>query len=357
MVTPAGSTTVTLSWRQDYSFDRFGNRNFVEANTTTIPRNCLDNQTPPNLTVCDEDRKAFNPNVNASNNRLSSSDGYQFDAAGNTVRDPQNRKFTYDAENKQTKVETVDANGTVTGTLGQYFYDGDGRRVKKIAWINGQWETTVFVYDASSRLVAEYSTILNRTPQVAYLTNDHLGSPRINTNENGAVISRHDYRPYGEEVSERTHAQYAGDRIRKQFTGYERDIETDLGADAPLMDQDENAPQSWNLFTYVRNSPLKFIDPTGNEADEPGFWEKFKNLFNWGIWGGEEDVQKMEDARRDWLVQNNFYQQAPDGTWYPIDATKMNRSAIWYWYNKFQNAIAYGRLTDLTAEQQVAGKL
>ncbi|MBK7704652.1 MAG: hypothetical protein IPJ30_02450 [Acidobacteria bacterium] len=228
VVTPAGSSTATQSWKQDYTFDRYGNRNFIEANTTTIPRNCLDNQSPPNPAICDEDRKIFNPSVNASNNRLSSSDGYQFDAAGNTIRDPQNRKFTYDAENKQTKVETVDQNGTVTGTLGQYVYDGDGRRVKKIAWINGQWETTVFVYDASSRLVAEYSTNLNPTPQVAYLTTDHLGSPRINTNENGAVISRHDYRPYGEEITERTHSQYAADTIRKQFTGYERDGETDL---------------------------------------------------------------------------------------------------------------------------------
>ncbi|MBK7709517.1 MAG: hypothetical protein IPJ30_28095 [Acidobacteria bacterium] len=70
------------------------------------------------------DRKMMNPSVNASNNRLSASDGYQFDAAGNTGRDPQNRKFTYDAENKQTKVETVDANGNVTGTIGQYAYDG-----------------------------------------------------------------------------------------------------------------------------------------------------------------------------------------------------------------------------------------
>ncbi|MBK7709521.1 MAG: hypothetical protein IPJ30_28115 [Acidobacteria bacterium] len=84
------------------------------------------------------------------------------------------------------------------------YYDGDGRRVKKRGWINGQWEETIFVYDASSRLVAEYSTILNPTPQVAYLTADHLGSPRINTNELGTVISRHDYRPYGEEITERT---------------------------------------------------------------------------------------------------------------------------------------------------------
>ncbi|MBK8150254.1 MAG: hypothetical protein IPK58_19170 [Acidobacteria bacterium] len=122
-----GSTEI---WKQDYTFDRYGNRNFDEANTTTIARNCLDNQTPPNPVICDVDRKMMNPSVNAANNRLSSADGYQFDVAGNTIRDPQNRKFTYDAENKETKVETVDANGTVTGTLGQYSYDGDGRRSK-----------------------------------------------------------------------------------------------------------------------------------------------------------------------------------------------------------------------------------
>ncbi|MBK7706127.1 MAG: RHS repeat protein [Acidobacteria bacterium] len=279
MVTPAGSSTAAQSWKQDYTFDRYGDRNFIEANTTTIPRNCLDNQSPPNPAICDEDRKIFNPSVNASNNRLSSADGYQFDAAGNTIRDPQNRKFTYDAENKQTKVETVDANGNVTGTIGEYFYDGDGRRVKKIAYTNNQVsETTVFVYDASSRLVAEYSTILNPTPQVAYLTNDHLRSPRVNTDENGKVVASHDYRPYGEEVTERTHSQYAADTIRKQFTGYERDGETDLDFAQARMYSNQlgrfsssdttrriakRFPQSWNRFTYVFNRPFTYTDGDG----------------------------------------------------------------------------------------------
>jgi len=49
----------------------------------------------------------YNP-VAGSDNRLN---GYTFDASGNTTRDADNRKFTYDAENKQIKVETVDSNG------------------------------------------------------------------------------------------------------------------------------------------------------------------------------------------------------------------------------------------------------
>ncbi|MBK7707806.1 MAG: hypothetical protein IPJ30_19155 [Acidobacteria bacterium] len=199
---------------------------------------------------------------------------YAFDASGNTTKDANGRTFVYDAENKQIEVKNAS-----NETIGQYWFDGDGRRVKKRGWINGQWETTVFVYDASSLLVAEYSTILNETPQVAYLTNDHLGSPRINTNENGAVVSRHDYRPYGEEITERRHSQYAADTVRKQFTSYERDGETGLdfaqaryfasghgrfsSADSPFADQSVSDPQSWNLFVYVRNNPLNFTDPSG----------------------------------------------------------------------------------------------
>jgi hypothetical protein len=58
-------------------------------------------------------------------------------------------------------------------------------------------ETTVFVYGAGGQLVAEYSTQTSQTPQVSYLTTDHLGSPRINTDQNEAVTARHDYMPFG----------------------------------------------------------------------------------------------------------------------------------------------------------------
>jgi len=33
--------------------------------------------------------------------------------------------------------------------------------------------------------------------------------------------------------------------------------------DEPLFDQYAGDPQSWNLYTYARNNPLQYIDPTG----------------------------------------------------------------------------------------------
>lgn len=37
-------------------------------------------------------------------------------------------------------------------------------------------------------------------------------------------------------------------------------------ADAPFADQHVEDPQSWNLYSYVRNGPLRYVDPDGNET-------------------------------------------------------------------------------------------
>ena len=87
-------------------------------------------------------------------------------------------------------------------------------------------------------MVAEYSTILNPTPQVAYLTND-LGSPRINIDENGKVIARHDYRSYGED--------------RKQ-SGVVSDI-TEYESERRAYEAGSNMAQSLGMGAYNSNFP------------------------------------------------------------------------------------------------------
>lgn len=261
----------TQQWKQTFVYDRYGNRTFDEGSvsgqykTTTLPRNC---GTSPNL-VCAKD----NPQAIAANNKLQ---GIEYDSAGNTRTDLDNRRFTYDGENKQIKVETTDENGDPVATLGEYFYDGDGKRVKKVSLENSQWITTIFVYDASGKMVAEYSTQTSTTPEVSYLTNDHLGSPRVNTDAVGNVTARHDYQPFGEEIQRASHGT---DQVRKKFTGYERDIETDLDfakarmyesklgrflvSDPMLSSGEIQNPQTWNRYIYTLNNPINSIDPLG----------------------------------------------------------------------------------------------
>ena len=193
-------------------------------------------------------------------------------------------------------------------TVGQYYYDSDGKRVKKV--VPGTGETTIFVYDAAGKQIAEYSTIVadTSTAKVAYLTADHLGSPRINTDANGAVIARHDYHPFGEEIStsqRTTGLGYSGDSVRKQFTGYERDGETNLdfgkaryyansvGRFESVDPENYGAsvldPQTWNAYTYVVNNPLVFSDPDGLEY-------KICSPTNECYTASDEQVRKAKEA-------------------------------------------------------------
>lgn len=278
--TSEGSQT----WKQVFTYDRYGNRRFEETATTTLPKNCAAAGAPA---VCPADGRILNPTVSAATNRFDEdqfADGqidYGFDPAGNLTLDARQRRFTYDGENRQVKVESVDQNGQPTGTIGEYFYDGHGNRVKKYVPATG--ETTVFVYDVSGRLAAEYTTLSEEQPPATrYLTRDYLGTPRLITDQFGRVAARHDFSPFGEEIrtpSRDTALHYGTAGIRRKFTSYERDTEAGLdyararyydpahgrftGPDTYLPSGVAKIPQSWNRYAYVMNKPLLYIDPTG----------------------------------------------------------------------------------------------
>ena len=196
--------------------------------------------------------------------------GIQYDAGGNQTAIG-GFASTYDAENKL-KASTIN-NYTTT-----YFYDGEGRRVKKLL---ASGEQTLFIYDALGQLAAEYTTGQSAHSGTRYLTVDHLGSIRAVTSQEKTVLARRDYLPFGEEIPPplggRTSVWAADAGLLQKFTGKARDPETGLdyslarymsaaqgrftGAD-PIFG-DRNDPQSWNMFAYARNNPLLYTDPDG----------------------------------------------------------------------------------------------
>jgi RHS repeat-associated protein len=262
------------TWKEAFSYDRYGNRighdKFV--GTTQL---VLDNKT--------------HPTIDANTNRFNPNQGYVYDKNGNLTDDAEGRTFIFNGDNKQRFVVQSGKN------VGEYFYDGEGKRVKKKVYeldgINVK-EETVFVYSAG-KLVAEYSTKPPPTnPTTSYTATDQLGSPRVITDSNGQVISRRDFMPFGEEIvnniGERLSASLkynVADSVRQKFTGYEKDDETNLDfAEArmyenrhgrftavdPLLASGKSAnPQSFNRFTYCLNNPLKYSDPNGLQA---GTW-------------------------------------------------------------------------------------
>ncbi len=257
----------TTTWKQTFQFDRFGNRRLDAANTTTIGAS----------------NKVTNPLINTSDNRLKkdqdndSVNDYDYDKNGNLTQDSEGKTFVYDAENHQKEVKI---NRVSKGT---YLYDGDGKRVKKISDL----ETTIFVYNGGGQLVAEYSTQQSTTPQVSFLTADHLGSPRIITDNIGKVIARKDFNAFGDETNsaQRTTALgYKPEEIRQDYTGYQKDDESGLefaqaryyntkhgrftSVDPLVASANVKDPQTFNRYSYAMNSPYKFTDPLGLIAED-----------------------------------------------------------------------------------------
>ena len=221
--------------------------------------------------------------INANKNRFDDGQGYAYDHNGNLVNDAESRGFSFNGDNKQTKVTH---NGN---KIAEYFFDGEGKRVKKKVFDEGDpvnpTEETVFVY-SNGKLIAEYSTAQPPpNPTTSYTATDQLGSPRVITNTLGAVVSRRDFKPFGEQVAVDGSYRSAdltynsGDGIRQKFTGYQKDEETQLDfAEArmyenrharftavdPLLASGKSAnPQTFNRFVYCLNNPLLLSDPGG----------------------------------------------------------------------------------------------
>ena len=125
-----------------------------------------------------------------------------------------------------------------------------------------------------------------------WLVADQLGTPRMIVNKSGSFVSvkRHDYLPFGEELSAgtggRTWGQgYTGDSVRQRFTGYEADGETGLNfAQARYQSSTQGRfisvdplgasastdnPQTFNRYSYVLNKPISLIDQSGLMYGEP----------------------------------------------------------------------------------------
>jgi RHS repeat-associated protein len=151
-------------------------------------------------------------------------------------------------------------------------------------------------------------TTSSTSASLKYVLSDLQGTMRAVTNNNGsssAVIARHDYLPFGEEIwagSYRSSSYSYGvtDGNRQKYGLTERDDATGLDhtwwrklesfsgrwtSPDPYNGSMAIAnPQSFSRYTYVGNDPLNLIDPTGLK---PGDLCSTNGQFNNGIIGND----------------------------------------------------------------------
>jgi RHS repeat-associated protein len=201
------------------------------------------------------------------------------------------------------------------GTVVEYVIDGQNRRIGKK--VNGAI-VQGFLYEGQLRPVAELDGSNNIVSRFVYagkanvpeymirsgvtyrIITDHLGSPRLVVDvSSGSVVQRIDYDEFGNVTTDTNPGfqpfGFAGglyDQQTKLTRFGARDYDAYVGrwtAKDPILFKGGTA----NLYEYVMNNPLKYIDPTGNEdicqnnpvnrTDPKGlenpFWEWFKHIF------------------------------------------------------------------------------
>ncbi|MBS1786920.1 MAG: RHS repeat protein [Acidobacteria bacterium] len=256
---------------QNYGYDRFGNRGITSATGGV---------------------NSYNPSYTASTNRISS---LTYDSAGN---------ITYDAASGGTMTYDADNHMVTASSGGTYVYDGEGKRVKRTASSQEWW----YVYGIGGELIAEYLSTATTTVKEEYgyrggrllvlwdadksgderlkwLVTDHLGSTRMEADKSGslAAMVRHDYLPFGEELAAGIRGSgygYVSTNVRQKFGSKERDTETGLDffearyyantqgrftSSDPILIAKQKLldPQQWDMYSYTRNNPIRFTDPTG----------------------------------------------------------------------------------------------
>ncbi|GIO42341.1 RHS repeat-associated core domain-containing protein [Paenibacillus apis] len=119
----------------------------------------------------------------------------------------------------------------------------------------------------------------NTTPETLFYLKDMLGSPLALVNQDSEVALRYHYDEFGiAEDPEKFDLNYPGPDNLFGYTGLGYDASSGLSyARARYFDSgigrfvsedtypgELNNPQSLNLYTYVYNNPLKFVDPSGH---------------------------------------------------------------------------------------------
>jgi len=215
---------------------------------------------------------------------------YTYDGSANRVASLSGavaKTYTYDAAGYLTTDGTITntwtdfgqlASSTKAGVTTVYEYDGLGHRFRK-----GAASKTVYAYDAGGKLFGEYDAAGTPQREYIYLDNtpiavwtggkvyalhpDHLGSPRVVTDNTGAVVWNWKGEPFGATAPTGSFA------LNLRHPGQYYDAETgwffnnaryyDPALGQYISSDPIGLDGGINTYAYVGGNPLSYSDPLG----------------------------------------------------------------------------------------------
>jgi RHS repeat-associated protein len=227
--------------------------------------------------------------------------------------------YVYDLSNQLIRVFAG------SNQVAEYTYNGAGQRIKKVS---GE-VTTIFHYDSLGHLIAETNqsgtmlaeyvylgdqllAMLKPGESVYYYHNDHLGTPQVLTEDTQTIAWKAAYTPFGEAVPS---IQTVENPFR--FPGQYYDPETGLHYNyfryynpqtgRYITPDPIGLEGGINLFAYVGNNPVNFMDPYGLFGWDTVAKELLKQIAKYFLKKGMGDtLERGAEQERDYLKERYF---------------------------------------------------
>ena len=280
-----------------------------------------ENQADENYSYDDNGNRTNAGYVTGANNQLLS-DGtynYEYDNEGNRTKQIEIAtgvvtEYEWDHRNRLVAVVTKDLDGNITADV-SYTYDVFDNRISKSVDADGDGagealveryvldgDHIALIFDGEGNQIErflhglEIDQILaseNADGEVLWALTDHQNSVRIVLDNNGEIVNQISYDSFGQIVNE-TNPDVD---FRFSYTGREFDAETgnyyyraryyDPSAGRFISEDPISfAAGDSNIYRYVGNNPLFYLDPSGfcgvpfgDNSDNNDFWQNVSDFF------------------------------------------------------------------------------
>ncbi len=280
-----------------------------------------------NRTSLDDGTSVTTLGYQTVSNRLTTIDAVavSHDLAGNRTAEPGGvRTYTY---NNAGRLSAVLDSGVTTAT---YVHNALGQRTTKTTG----GTDIIYLYDLSGKLIAEHDATgalirdyvwLDGVPVAqidagevfSYLHFDHLGTPRLATNDSQTVVWRWDGDAFGATAAdEDPDGDMNAMTINLRFPGQYYDYETGLHynyhrtydpATGRYLESDPiGLNGGLNTYGYVRMNPTSFTDSKGLELDySPEFEGLIANIRTTDL--GNRVLETLENSKRKYSIRSPWF--------------------------------------------------